>query len=79
MRLEWRQYGSNPTWKLKRYVYSGNTASEALGMFEWAGKVYIAHDGTWVGIHHRSHEHQFFKSKEEAMVWVEVIVRMEGK
>lgn len=71
MRLEWKQYGTDATWKLKRYT-SDKT-------FEWAGKVYLAHDGTWVGIHHRSHEIQFFKSKEEAMAWVEVIVRMEGR
>jgi hypothetical protein len=72
MKLEWSQYG-NGTWQLRRYPRNeGN-------LFQWAGKVFVAPDSSWMGQIHRTGEYKTFPTKEEAMVWVEVIVRMEGR
>jgi hypothetical protein len=76
MRLEWKQY--DMTWKLKQYIHGGPMHSNAT--FRYAGEVYRLPTvkESWVGLHHIKHEHHSFNSKEEAMAWVEVVVRMEG-
>lgn len=77
MRLEWKQYGIG-TWKLHKYPRQESIT------FQWVGKVFaLASGGFMAQVDSQpqlqsSSQYQPFESKEEAMTWVEVIVRMEG-